>query len=172
MAYSFVFIFPLHLVYFAHGSSFSSLSVSLLLWVFLTASLFPQHPGEVLAGCVCHVPRVQVPPWSPPGTWGAPWPLQDSAECPERGEGEGAGTATSIPSWAEPWNWGKLGRCRGPFWHSSCCEDKGCQMLFLPLSFGLKWEVSQIEIDLVCFCPNTLFSLPLLHLPVPPLRIQ
>lgn len=54
MTISFVFICSLLMVYFAYSSSFSSLSASLLVWVFLAGPVFPQHPGEVQMGCVCH----------------------------------------------------------------------------------------------------------------------
>lgn len=84
------------------------------------------------------------------------------------------GTATSIPGWDEPWSAGGTGRCRGLLWRASCREDRGCQVLFLLFSFGLMWQLSLTEIDLVAFCPNTLFPLPLLHpaVPVSPLDTQ
>lgn len=97
MTGSFVFISPLLPVCFVHGSSLSSLSASLLVRVFLAASLFPQHPGEVPGGSVCHGPGVQ-------GQWRRALQvlgvLHDPAECPERGEG--AGTATSIRAELSP----------------------------------------------------------------------
>lgn len=68
---SFVFICSLLMVYFAYSSSFSSLSASLLVWVFLAGPVFPQHPGEVQVGCVCHGLDESWVAWSPPGTWGA-----------------------------------------------------------------------------------------------------
>lgn len=116
------------------------LSVALGLFSSLPFSLAPWWgPGRLcLSWPGCASPVTQ----SPLGTWGAPWPLQDPAECLEGDEG--AGTATSILGWAEPWSRGRMGRCQGPFWHPSCCEDRDTKCYFC--SSALAWSGSSLRL--------------------------